>query len=188
MRTPGLTLVVGAGISPVVPNVIQHDISDYPNIDVISDTLPFKAESFDSVFCENVIEHVPDPYKLVADITRILKAGGILGINGTNLHFTHGFPSHYFNPTEFGMRRLLDQEFEGEYNFVDPMGSMFTVMNYNMIALEPNARNIIEAMTVKDLLQGMTNRDENLHTLMCSVSDVARRAISTNIYFLGRKV
>src|SRR5206468_11343052 len=34
MRGGGPVLVVGAGVAPVVPGVIQLDIFDYPNIDV----------------------------------------------------------------------------------------------------------------------------------------------------------
>ena len=92
MKSGGDILVVGAGVSPVFEGVVQLDIFDFPNIDVISssDSLPFKSAAFDAVLCENVIEHVPDPFRLTAEIMRVAKVGAKIGINGTNLHFTHG--------------------------------------------------------------------------------------------------
>jgi len=195
MREPGrTTLVVGAGIAPTVENVVQLDIFDYPNVDVICDApdLPFHDEAFDAVVCENVIEHVPDPFHLVAEIDRVLKPGGTLGLNGTNLHFTHGFPSHFFNATEFGMRYLLEDRahFQGDYHFTDIAESLRTVLQYYLNALEPAARAELEALPLgriyAALAPGAADAEHTLG-LMARLSDTARKALSTNIYFVGRK-
>lgn len=47
---------------------------------VCSDTgaLPFGADSFDCVFCVDVIEHLPTPDRFVAEFLRVLKPGGLL--------------------------------------------------------------------------------------------------------------
>jgi SAM-dependent methyltransferase len=42
-----------------------------------AERLPFENESFDVVILEAVIEHVPDPYKAFAEISRVLKPGGV---------------------------------------------------------------------------------------------------------------
>ena len=39
--------------------------------------LPFSNESFDVVICSQIYEHVPDPAKMVEEIFRVLKRGGI---------------------------------------------------------------------------------------------------------------
>jgi hypothetical protein len=195
MVEPGrTTLVVGAGIAPTVDNVVQLDIFDYPNVDVVSDApeLPFHDEAFDVVVCENVIEHVPDPFRLVAEIDRVLKPGGRLGLNGTNLHFTHGFPSHFFNATEFGMRYMLEDRarFDGDYHFNGIAESLRTVLQYYLNALVPAARAELEAMPLGRIYAALTPGAQGAEptlALMDQLSDTARKALSTNIYFVGRK-
>jgi len=39
--------------------------------------LPLKSESFDLVFCLEVLEHVPNPHSMVIETYRVLKPGGI---------------------------------------------------------------------------------------------------------------
>jgi 2-polyprenyl-6-hydroxyphenyl methylase/3-demethylubiquinone-9 3-methyltransferase len=41
------------------------------------ENLPFQDNSFDVVFCCNVLEHVSDLPKVIAEISRVLKNGGI---------------------------------------------------------------------------------------------------------------
>jgi ubiquinone/menaquinone biosynthesis C-methylase UbiE len=40
--------------------------------------VPFEQNSFDAIFCIDVVEHLPTPEKFLADFHRILKPGGIL--------------------------------------------------------------------------------------------------------------
>lgn len=43
--------------------------------------LPFADKVFDQVICAEVLEHVPDHRRAVAEIYRVLKAGGILAVS-----------------------------------------------------------------------------------------------------------
>jgi len=40
--------------------------------------LPFKSESFDTILCTQVLEHVPEPKKLLEEAFRVLKGDGYL--------------------------------------------------------------------------------------------------------------
>lgn len=38
--------------------------------------LPFRDECFDAVLCTEVLEHVPDPVRVLCELNRVLKPGG----------------------------------------------------------------------------------------------------------------
>lgn len=50
-----------------------------PIADVKADIcdLPFEANSFDVVFCNHVLEHIPDDAKAMSELYRVLKTGGL---------------------------------------------------------------------------------------------------------------
>lgn len=49
--------------------------------------LPFEKETFDLVFCSEVIEHNVDTYKFLNEINRVLKKGGKLLLSTPNSSF-----------------------------------------------------------------------------------------------------
>ena len=46
--------------------------------------LPFRSFSFDIIICNDLIEHVPEPQRLMEDCNRVLKKGGILYLQTPN--------------------------------------------------------------------------------------------------------
>lgn len=89
----GHILDVGCGIGDMVlyhHNCVGVDVNEL-NVDYCKslglnvrlmpfDLIPFDNESFDSVLLDNVLEHVAEPFKILLDIKRILRPGGILVI------------------------------------------------------------------------------------------------------------
>ena len=64
-----------------LPGAIGVDLLDLPGVDYVvdlSERLPFDDESFDIVYSNQVLEHVPDLIGLVAESHRLLRPGGIL--------------------------------------------------------------------------------------------------------------
>lgn len=45
-------------------------------------SLPFKDNSFDAVFCRDMIEHIPDPDAVFAESIRVVRPGGIVFLIG----------------------------------------------------------------------------------------------------------
>ena len=51
-----------------------------PLADIKADicSLPFKNEQYDLIFCNHVLEHIPDDHKAIKELYRVLKKGGTL--------------------------------------------------------------------------------------------------------------
>ncbi len=59
---------------------VGMDIAPSPATTAVGDAqrLPFAAASFDTVFCSQVLEHVPEPWLALSEFRRVLRPGGRL--------------------------------------------------------------------------------------------------------------
>lgn len=58
-----------------------------PTVAAAGESLPFHDQSFDVVICDNVVDHAESPSRIVRELVRILKPGGLLYFT-VNVH--HG--------------------------------------------------------------------------------------------------
>ncbi len=65
------------------------------------------SESFAVVVCTGLLEHVPNPERIVGECHRILKPGGRLVISASAVFPFHGAPDNYFHFTTHGFRHLF---------------------------------------------------------------------------------
>jgi SAM-dependent methyltransferase len=70
-------------------------------------TLPFSAGNFDGIISTQVLEHVPDPHGLLAEMHRVIKPGGTLIISLPFVWQEHEEPYDFFRFTRFGIADLL---------------------------------------------------------------------------------
>jgi len=130
----GRTLDLGAGrakyksiISQFCSEYITFDIVSGQEVDVVGDILstPFENESFDTVICTMVFEHIPKPWLAAKEIKRILKKGGVAIISAPFIQSYHQDPGDYFRYTPEGLRSLFD-----EFKIIktDYYGEFFTTM------------------------------------------------------------
>ena len=68
-----------------------------PHIIADVTTLPVKDQSVDAVLCTEVLEHTYEPLKVIEDMNRILKIGGIIIITVPVTSFLHFSPYHYYS-------------------------------------------------------------------------------------------
>lgn len=82
---------------------------DYSNLDVIGNLmrLPFKEGTFDAVLCTQVLEHVKEPSIVLAELHRVIKAGGVLYLSAPQGWGVHQAPHDYFRFTCYGLNYLL---------------------------------------------------------------------------------
>ena len=81
------------------------------DIDVVSDlaSLPVADGSADTVVSNQVLEHVPDPGRALAEAARILKPGGVAIVTAPHIWGIHEEPHDYYRFTPYGLRHLAEQ-------------------------------------------------------------------------------
>ena len=67
------------------------------------------SETYDSVICLEVLEHVPDPFSAARELNRVLAPGGVLVASVPHLSRLHDEPHDYYRYTRHGLRHLLEQ-------------------------------------------------------------------------------
>ncbi len=84
--------------------MVNVDITPVTGPDVVGDgfRLPFADATFDAVFCEYVIEHVPDPEAFLAAAGRLLKPEGVLYLEIPFLQPLHGEGADFMRWTRQG--------------------------------------------------------------------------------------
>lgn len=110
------------------PGVRNLDICYYPNIDFIADAadLPFKDGSIDMIIFKNVLEHVPNPNRVLSEIERVLKKGGTLYVKIPFLQPFHAVPDDYSRYTKSGFKLLFKNYKELEFGVTVGGGSMIS--------------------------------------------------------------
>jgi len=98
-------------------------VGDIQNMDMIGDN------SYDSAICFEVLEHVPNPFRAVAEINRILKKGGILILSVPHLARLHEEPHDFFRYTKYGLKSLLENA-NLEVLELTPQGGIFCFLGH----------------------------------------------------------
>lgn len=102
-------LNVGGGPFRYSDQELTLNIRPFTNVDCVGDahSIPFADNTFDTIICVAVLEHVYDPERVVAEMIRVLKPNGRLYAEVPFIFFFHGYPSDYRRYTLEGMRRLF---------------------------------------------------------------------------------
>lgn len=101
--------------SETLDNCLYLEVYPSPSADVVMEPAcryPIADASLDGVGCVSVLEHVGEPWLVAAEIARMVKPGGMIVIDYPFLQPLHGYPSHFFNATREGLRRLFERQFD----------------------------------------------------------------------------
>lgn len=188
----GFILDCGSG-HPIInyKNVINFEIQHYSNTDVVGvgQELPFKDNSFDVVFSHSVLEHVTDPFLCASEIERVLKPGGILYASVPFLIPLHGYPDHYYNMTQNGMKNLFKGLNEIECNVANsghPIYSVSSILEIWRNGLDDDLRDEFESLSVRELIN---NKDLLVQKLFSqSLSQDVQKNISCTNLLLAQKL
>ncbi|QIK77605.1 class I SAM-dependent methyltransferase [Sphingomonas piscis] len=172
----------GAGALYRTPNlrVVGFDIYASENIQLIADAhqLPFADEVFDAVWIQAVLEHVLDPQRVVDELTRVLKADGLVYAETPFLQSVHEGAYDFTRFTDSGHRWLFRR-----FDLIDsgavlgPFAALVWSINQAATALfRSRAAGLLAQLSVFWL--------KYLDRL---VPDSSARDAASAIFFLGRK-
>ena len=112
------------------------DILDREGITYVQDlqktSLP--DASFDSIFCSQVLHHLPEPERALAEMHRILRPGGKLLLSVPHLSWLHNEPHDYYRFTRQGIAHLLEKT-GLRAESIEPAGGLLCFQGYILSAM-----------------------------------------------------
>lgn len=81
---------------------------DYPEFDLCADAVSIEEE-FDIVVCEQVLEHVVDPWLALERLKNLARPGGYVIVSTPFLIRVHAGPGDYWRFTEDGLRLIVER-------------------------------------------------------------------------------
>jgi SAM-dependent methyltransferase len=85
-----------------------HEGAPASDILASADAIPVRDGAFDAVLLTQVLEHVPEPARVMAELHRILTKGGALYLTVPLIWELHELPHDYYRYTAEGLRHLLE--------------------------------------------------------------------------------
>lgn len=119
--TPGMIVLdAGAGMAPYRSLFVhaKYETADFQKIDkpyaeqsYVCDlaAIPVEDGRFDRIVFNQVMEHLPDPLKVLTEFHRVLKPGGKILCTCPFYFEEHEKPYDFYRYTQFGHRRLFEQ-------------------------------------------------------------------------------
>jgi SAM-dependent methyltransferase len=108
-------LDIGCGVKPYYPffagavSYVGVDVQENPYADITgsAEALPVEDASFDVVLCTQVLEHVDDPARVVAELRRVTAPGGRVLASTHGVMLYHPNPQDLWRWTHTGLDRLF---------------------------------------------------------------------------------
>jgi SAM-dependent methyltransferase len=102
--SPHITRYIGVNYPPTAA---EHPY--YAAADLYADGshLPLRDACVQTVLCTQVLEHVPEPGLLLAEVARVLCPGGVVLLTAPQVWGEHEVPRDFYRYTSWGLRHLL---------------------------------------------------------------------------------
>jgi len=111
---PGIVLDVGSGPSPYKNKIpytrfMRLDIDKKSKPDICCDVhdIKWKSNYFDTVIATQILEHCRSPERVIKEIHRILKRGGVCILSTCFFYEYHPFPKDYYRFTQDSLNYLF---------------------------------------------------------------------------------
>lgn len=131
----GRLLDIGCGKKPYLdifsPHIVSYTGIDIPQslhkkdaVDIFANAhqLPFKKDTFDTVLCLEILEHVKQPLEVLKEIHRVLKPGCVLILSAPQNYWLHNDPKDFYRFTQQGLMELAKEQAGFTINYIHPLG------------------------------------------------------------------
>jgi len=195
---PVLNLSAG-GTRTWRPHFVEVETALFRNTDIVGDahSLPFADGVFEAVLAINAFEHYREPDRVVREILRVLKPGGLVFIHTAFLQPLHEPPWHFFNCTKYGLLQWFNRfevvDLRVSENF-NPIYALAWQANelLNVLRSERGAAvaERFAALPLRDLAafwQRPETRTEDRWIELRQLSQGAQERLAAGFEFIGRK-
>jgi len=111
---------------------VREDVSIKHTFYCDLETIPIEDNTYDVIMCNQVLEHVKRPHKVVREFHRILKPDGQLFLTVPQCYGSHMVPYNYFNFISNGLIFLMEEAKFRDIS-VKPMGGVFWLFGTVML-------------------------------------------------------
>jgi SAM-dependent methyltransferase len=138
-RAPVRVLDIGCGVKPYYPyfaavssDYVGLDLGPGPSVDVVgrAEELPFEDQSFDAVLATQILEHVEDPPRVLREVRRVLRPGGVALISTHGTFPYHPAPQDFWRWTQEGLEKIFRDNGEWSEVTLDPAGGTVACFGY----------------------------------------------------------
>lgn len=129
---------------------LNLNLKPFHNVHIVGDALdmPIADDTFDTIICNAVLEHVYDAEQTVAEMIRVLRPGGILYAEIPFIFFFHGYPNDYRRLTREGCRKLFNGLEHVEIGMTNgPVSAVLQGANITLTLLLGNAPRWLRKVT-----------------------------------------
>ncbi len=105
----------------------------HPDVYARGEALPFRDGSLDTVLGLSMLTYLSEPARFLVEARRVLRPGGVLVLEFTQMAPLHDEPHDYFRFTRFGARWLLERAGFEPVEFV-PIGGLMARVGLSTIA------------------------------------------------------
>jgi len=186
VRPGEIVVELGSGNRRLAPEVINVDLFPFANVDFVAEAerTPIRSGSVDRVVLDTVLEHVPEPHKVVDEIFRILRPGGTAVCLAPFIFPYHAYPRHYFNMSTDGLEFLFRRfsRCTVETNMGPTTALVNLASEYVGVALSENNRVLYSigkgltllflfALKYLDALWARAPRSRNIASVLCATAE-----------------
>ena len=145
----GVVLDAGAGSKPYRHHFshLIYESADLPGsgdqtYECDLHSIPVSSERYDLVTCNQVLEHVKKPFKVMKELKRVCKPGGYIFYSIPFYYVEHMIPYDYYRYTSYGSRFLAERvgfeivEFGWLDSFVSTVSFQLAQIKKNLPSLD----------------------------------------------------